>query len=294
MTSRSTCVLCQRLRPESLRDRLGLYRGPLSKEQGCCLSPELLLPPVLLPLFTVCYWALGGPATESTRALPFPAAWSLPWAPSSLWPVSRHSHPSSLCPQSQWSERASKSSAGLDATEGDGIAAQRELWPWCRLMSRSNQKMEPCKEPGAGQERSLSFTNSAILHALWTRTTRTEKHLRTMRNNLELPVRRQEKCDCDSQIHTHNNNNRTGGTLEMMDMVTAWIVAMFSWVYSDLYKLPVVCVKYRLLFVRQSALNKMFVFFKGRLQLEKRYSHTLWLLLLLLSRFSRVRLCETP
>ena len=63
MMSRSTCVLCQRLRPESLRDRLGLHRGPLSKEQGCCfskeqgccLSPKLLLSPGLLPLFTVCY-----------------------------------------------------------------------------------------------------------------------------------------------------------------------------------------------------------------------------------------------
>ena len=74
----------------------------------------------------------------------------------------------------------------------------------------------------------------------------------------------------------------------MMDMVTAWIVAMFSWVYNDLYMLPVVCVKYRLLFVHQPALNKMFVFFKGGLQLEKRNSHTFWLLLLLLSRFSRV------
>ena len=112
--------------------------------------------------------------------------------------------------------------------------------------------------PGPGQERSLNFTNSTILHALWTCTKRMEKHARTMRNNLQLPVRRPQKCDCDHQIHTHNNgNNGTGGTLEMMGMVMTWIVVMFSWVYKDLYTLPVVCVKYRLLFVCQSALNKM-------------------------------------
>lgn len=66
----------------------------------------------------------------------------------------------------------------------------------------------------------------------------------------------------------------------MMGMVMTWIVVMFSWVYKDLYTLPVVCVKYRLLFVCQSALNKMsgVFFFKGGLQLEKSNSHTLWYL----------------
>lgn len=44
----------------------------------------------------------------------------------------------------------------------------------------------------------------------------------------------------------------------MTDVVMAGIVVMFSWVYNDLYMLPVACVKYRLLFVCQSALNKMF------------------------------------
>ena len=62
----------------------------------------------------------------------------------------------------------------------------------------------------------------------------------------------------------------------MTDVVMAGIVVMFSWVYNDLYMLPVACVKYRLLFVCQSALNKMFVFFKRRTTFgEKEFSDSL-------------------
>lgn len=149
---RSTCVLSQRLHPKvsAIMIRSRPSPGTIFQQQaGVSCSPLLS------------YWGpwhcchcllfvtkhLAAQGVSQQRAFPFLTLVFLPWAPCSLWPIHKQSHPTiTASPRPVTCKRACKSSSGLGATEDNRIVAQSELLHGCHFISWSNQKKGPCKE----------------------------------------------------------------------------------------------------------------------------------------------------